>query len=503
MRLNLLLIIIYFFFSLVQTFSLSNNKENLGPAINSVCDELSPIITPDGKTIYFCRSYCRGNLGKEDIWVSFLDENDEWTRAVNAGISLNIGQSNFASSVLADGNTILLGSAFDSLGKQIEGVSLVRRTENGWSKPENLIITNFKNHSKSYGFFLSNDGRVLLMTIKGDDSFGEKDIYVSFLVEGNIWSEPLNLGDIINTQGEEISPFLASDGVYLYFSSDGRKGCGSADVFVSKRLDDSWLNWSHPINLGPEINTPDWDAFFKITAKGDYAYFASNKDSYGQSDIFRIKVPERVRPQTVVLVQGTIKDGKSLKPILADIEVMTYPENKSETAVKSNYFNGQYGFTLQIGDVWSMKISAENYEPQTCILDLSNIEEYTELQRDFSLTPKLDSIFLMRNILFELGKENFDHESNPYFEIISKFLNQNKDYYIEIVGHSDNIGTDKKNKEISEQRAKNAKETLVKAGIPEDRIKTKGKSNKEPITSNDTEEGRALNRRVEFYLHKK
>ncbi len=489
---------------MTELYSLSNIKENLGPAVNSVCDEVSPAITPDGRTIYFCRSFCRGNIGKEDIWVSTLDENGEWSRAINAGKSINVGIANFASSVLADGNTILLGSAFDSSGNQIEGVSLVSKTNDGWSKPENLIITNFSNQSKSNGFFLSNDGKILLMTIKKDDSFGEKDIYVSFLdKEKNIWSEPLNLGDMVNSTGDEISPFLASDGVSLYFSSDGHKGFGGADVFVSKRLDNTWLNWSNPINLGPEINTADWDAFFKITAKGDYAYFASNKDSYGNSDIFKIKVPEMVRPKTVVLVKGTITDAKTYKPISAEIEVFSFPEGKSETSIKSNFYNGMYAFTLQVGDVWRMTISAVDYENQEFILDLSGINEYNELQRDFALTPGIDSVFLMRNVLFELGKVESDQESVAQIGIISSFLKNNDDYFIEVVGNTDVVGTDKNNKEISILRAKNAAEVLIKYGIPENRIKIKGKSYKDPISDNNTDEGRALNRRVEFNLIRK
>ena len=206
--------------------------QNLGSGVNSKCDELLPIISADGKTLFFCRDNCTGGFGGQDIWVSKLKPNGIWGNAVIIGSPLNNEHNNFVASVTPDGNTLLLGNVYNKDGTVGPGISLSKKIQGGWSFPEKVIIKNYYNNSSSGSFFLANDGRTLLMTAQRDDSYGKKDIYVSFLEDDNSWSAPMNLGAAINTSEEEISPFLASDGVTLYFSSEGRGGFGSADVLI-------------------------------------------------------------------------------------------------------------------------------------------------------------------------------------------------------------------------------------------------------------------------------
>ena len=494
---------IFIYIVLIYNSSFSQSRENLGSAINSICNEISPILSPDGLTLYLCRSYCRGNIGNEDIWIAQRDENYEWERAKNAGKTLNIGKSNFVTSIFANGNKLLLGTAFDENGQQIQGASVVSKTDNGWSKPININIKNFKNHSKTNGFFISNDSKILLMTINKEDSYGEKDIYVSFLENDYNYTEPYNLGDLINSNGDEISPFLANDGVTLYFSSDGRGGFGNADVFMATRLDDTWMNWSEPINLGPEINTSGWDAFFKLKSSGMSAYYTSNYDTYGESDIFFVKLPKKIRPKNVSLVKGYIKDAKNLLPLNVKIDVFKYPEEIIFKTLNNNNQDGYYEFSVPIGDIWKIVVNCDEYRPQDVIIDLSNHDSYSEFIRDFNLTLKWDTLFTIKNLLFEYAKTETDLIISDEFNIIAKFLQQNENYNVEIIGHTDSIGKPQVNKRISLERAMQSAKILEKLGINKDRITVVGQSYNNPIAPNSTEEGRALNRRVEFYLRKK
>ncbi len=500
MKKILLLIVIFYLFT---EYSNSKSKINLGNSVNSICNEISPIVSSNGDSLFFCRSFCRGNIGNDDIWISELDENNEWSRAKNSGKQLNLGKTNFVTSVFANGNKLLLGSSFDNNGKQIQGASVVTKTENGWSKPINITIKNFVNNSKTNGFFLSNDSKILLMTLNNESSYGEKDIFVSFLENGYNYSEPFNLGDLINTKGDEISPFLANDGVTLYFSTDGRSGFGNADIYMSTRLDSTWMNWSEPINLGKDINSEGWDAFFKLSPKGDIGYFASNVESYGESDIFFAKLPEKIRPKTVSLVHGSIRDAKTMKPMKALVELFSYPEKKRYSFTYSNSNDGTYELSLPVRDIWTIKISNDDYFSQDYIIDLSLIDTHQVYIRDISLSSKLDTLFFMRNILFEFAQTNNKLNKSEEISILLKFLEHNNDYVIEVVGHSDSIGSPKNNERISLDRAKKAAEVLMNFGISKNRIIISGQSFFNPIAPNDTEEGRALNRRVEFYLRKK
>jgi len=160
-----------------------------------------------------------------------------------------------------------------------KGFSLTHRIKGGWSVPIDVKVRDFKNKNKYGEFCMSNDQKTLIHAIEMNDTHGDQDLYVSFRLTNGEWSKPKNLGKNINTKGAENSPFLASDGVTIYFSTNGLPGYGKNDIFLSRRLDDSWTNWSEPENLGPSVNTPDFDAYFSIPASGDFAYLVSGENS--------------------------------------------------------------------------------------------------------------------------------------------------------------------------------------------------------------------------------
>jgi hypothetical protein len=224
--------------------------ERLNDNVNSPYKEYKPLLAPDGATLYFSRKNHPGNMGgvddDEDIWYSEMDSTGEWQEAVNAGPELNNEEPNFVSGITPDGNTVvlLLGNRYEKKGKMKAGVSISTKEGDKWTKPYNLDIENDYNYHEKANYFLTNNRQVLLLAVERDDTHGERDFYVSFFKEDSTWSEPLNMGDVLNSVGDESSPFLAADDETLYFSTNGRGGYGSYDVYVSKRLDDTWTNWS-------------------------------------------------------------------------------------------------------------------------------------------------------------------------------------------------------------------------------------------------------------------
>ncbi len=479
--------------------------DSVEKVINTECDETSPVISPDGNTLYYCKIFCNDSNKSDEIYYVVKNKKGEWSQPKNIGRPLNNSMNNFVSSVSPDGNTLLLGTVYPTKNdrKIREGVAISHKTDNGWSYPENQIIKNYYNKKGYAGFYLSNNGKYLLMTIEREDTKGKKDLYVSFLEESGIWSEPLNLGSDVNTAEDEISPFLASDGETIYFSSEGHNGYGSADIYMARRLDDSWQNWSKPHNLGKEINTKDWDAFFKIDASGKSAFLTRRNSIRGDMDIVKIFLPKNARPKPVLLVKGQITSYKSGAPLNAEI---TFQEYHNETVIGksiSNKTDGNYAQTLPAGLTYSFVARSDGYLKNNKKVDLVDLEEYEEFDVPIQLVPKSDSLICLRNIFFQTAKSKITDDGMKEINYLTKFLLETKDVVVEISGFTDNIGSESSNLELSKQRAEEAKEILVKAGIEEHRITHQGYGSARPVVSNSSQWGRALNRRIEFKVFRK
>ncbi|HXH17790.1 MAG TPA: hypothetical protein VNJ07_01805, partial [Chitinophagales bacterium] len=255
--------------NIVPNLVFDSQPENLGSNINSEYSEALPVIAPDGKSIYFVRKNHPENIdanheANDDIWFSKLDTNGKWTPAVNIGYPLNNNQHNFVFSVTPDGNMLLLGNKYFRNGSSEGGASISRLGKKGWSFPKNLKIEDFKNKDPHIELSMTSDGKALLMTIQMDDAIGARDIYVSLRKDDVNWTKPLNLGPFINSAGDEATPFLASDGKTLYFATNGRPGFGNYDMFMSKRQDSTWTHWSEPVNLGAGINTEGNELYYRI-----------------------------------------------------------------------------------------------------------------------------------------------------------------------------------------------------------------------------------------------
>ena len=490
--------------NLVKNLSFEGAPENLGAAINSQYDEIMPIISPDGKTLYFDRKDHPENTAQivnDDIWVSTLGSTSNWVRAANVGGPLNNKGHNFLTAISPDGNTALLGNVYESDGSMTSGLSIAERQADGWGFPRKLIIRNYYNNNKFSEYHLGSDGKTIVMTVQRNDSYGGKDLYVSFSQTDGSWSEPLNLGSTVNTAATEMSPFLAADGKTLYFSSDGFSGYGGKDMYMTRRLDESWTKWSQPRNLGNRINSANWDAYYSVPASGEYAYFSSESNSIGKTDIFRIKLPQQMRPEPVVLVRGIVKDETTGKPIRARIVIETLSDGKEVGVAASNPVTGEYTIVLPAGGSYGFMALAEGYLSEHQHLDLSKVTEYKEVTQDLMLVPiRVGESVVLNNIFFLPSSSNLNNDSKPELDRVMEFMVSHPTIKVEIGGHTNNGCSDEFCMKLSTERAKAVYDYLRLKGLDPKRVQYKGYGSSKPRYSNATPEGQRLNRRVEFKI---
>ncbi|WP_191907046.1 OmpA family protein [Adhaeribacter soli] len=496
-----------------QEVAFDTVMENVGPNVNTKYVETRPIISSDGKTLFFARQDHPKNTGGasdgQDVWASpLLDmKTQSWGPAKNLPGPVNNNGNNGVASVSADGNTLLLINTYHPDGTMTpEGASVSTRTKSGWSLPVKLNILNYYNNSKELvDFFLGSSGKVLLMAVERNDGVGGQDLFVSFLQKFGVWSKPINLGKTINTKKSEFAPFLAADGKTLFFASDGHKGYGKSDIFYSKRLDDTWQNWSTPLNLGPEVNSKDWDAYYSVSAAGEYAYLVSTKNGTEDSkDIFKIGLVSKFKPEPVVLVTGRVLDAKTNKPLNAKIIYESLVTGEELGVAQTNPEDGTYTIVLPSGTSYGYLAEADGYIAIDENLDATETSKYTEITRDLLLVPfEVGAKIKLNNIFFAQSKYYLRESS---FSELNRLVKIMKDYpavEIRLEGHTDNQGDSKLNMKLSVDRVNEVKKYLVEKGIEKKRISTIGYGDTKPVASNVKEETRALNRRVEFVIMKK
>ena len=491
--------------------------ERLDENVNSEFTELNPILTPDGKTLYFSRKNHPGNIGgvndKEDIWYSELGPDGKWTLAKNMGPQFNNEFPNFASAVSSatpDGKSVLmlLGNRYLENGKMLAGVSVSDNINGSWSNPKPILIENDYNYNEKANYFMANTRKSLLMSIEREDSRGGRDMYVSFAKNDSVWSEPLNLGIIVNTSGEDTAPFLASDDKTLYFSSNGFSGFGGSDIYISRRLDDTWTNWTEPQNMGPDINSKLDDLFFNIPASSEFAYYSRGMTE-DNADIFRVKLPLYKSPEPVVLVKGKLIDSKTGKPIGAKIIYERLSDGKEVGITYSNPETGEYEIRLPGGQLYGFRAEADGHISESQNLDLRDMSKDTTVEhKDITLAPieiariEPDATIALNNIFFDFKKATLRPESFSELNRIVNLMKDNSGMTVEISGHTDATGPNDYNMWLSEWRAKAVATYLIQKSIEKERISVVFFGETKPADTNETKEGRGKNRRVEFKIVK-
>jgi len=505
-----------------QELEVNKMSEN----VNSEYEEHSPVLSPDGKRLYFSRQFHPDNVGgvddQEDIWVSELDEETgEWLPAKNIGPPLNTKGPNFISSIsMVDGKEVLvLGNQYGKKGRMYSGVSMSTREGDSFTKPVAINIKDNYNYSDKADFFLVPAGEALILSAERDDTYGKRDLYVTFKREDE-WTVPRNLGQDINTVGEEESPFLASDGKTLYFSTDGISGYGGKDIFVSTRLDDSWTKWSTPENLGRGINKEGDDEYFSIPSTGKYAYFTRGEEGENM-DIFNFQVDdlfikkegpvyesmahlefeEDEKQPVLVTIEGKVIDSKTGYPIPNAVVAIERLPDGVDIGSDTTDASGNYSMRVRAGARYGLVPTSEGYISENDNLDFNEIEESTSVTQNLKLVPAATGEkVVFKNIFFDFDKATLKTSSYPELERVYDLLESNKVSKILITGHTDSMSSEEYNLRLSKRRARAVYAYFVDKGIDKSRLSYEGKGESEPAVPNTNAKNRQQNRRVEFEI---
>ena len=508
----------------VETVQMDSTLKNLGPNINSRYVDTHPVISPDGRTMFFARQFYPGNRGgsrdPQDIWYSKITSGAKqtWSLAKNLGTPPNgPDDPNGLASVSANGQVALLIGVYVDGFMEPKGFSTSRRSPGGWSVPAKVQIDNFINKDPEHiDGYLATSGKALLMAVERPEGQGGQDIFVSFPKpipvgeqpdpkRATQWGKPISLGPNINTPGADFAPFLASDDKTLYFASDGHGGYGKSDIFYSKRLDSTWTHWSTPRNLGPVVNSPDFDAYYTVAAAGDNAYLVSARNGTdGSKDIFRIALAPAFKPEVVTLVQGKVLDAVTKKPIRAIIHYENLVTGEEIGVAESSPIDGSYTIVLPAGVQYGYRAESPDYIAENASLDATSADKYSEKNQDLFMVPfKVGQKVRLNNIFFPQSKYYLQPSSFPELLRLVKILRDYPTVEILIGGHTDNQGDPALNLKLSEDRVDAVKKYLVSKGIEAKRLSTQGFGGTQPISNNDQEETRRFNRRVEFTITKK
>jgi outer membrane protein OmpA-like peptidoglycan-associated protein len=408
-----------------------------------------------------------------------------------------------------DNNRILIRNAFVDGDYAGNGVSMSQRRKDGsWSKPQALWIRNYEKYDRGRqnGASMGQNGQTLLLYMSEEKGSENNDLYVSFLLPDGSWSEPKNLGKTINLKKyNEMTPYLAADGETLYFSSDRPGGLGDNDIWMTKRLDQSWQKWAEPVNLGSPINTADWDAFFTMDAGGEFAYMSTHLNSMGASDIVRIKLLEREKPAPVVMVSGNVYNKKTGAPLSASLVYETLPDGTVAGNGLSSPLDGSFRMVLPYDKNYSIRAAADKFFAISENLNLDSLVKagYREIHKDLFLVPiEVGQVFRLNNVFFDFDKWNLRPESYLELDRVVSLLKENPAIEIEMSAHTDSRGSDEYNLKLSDNRARSVMDYILSKGIAPNRIISQGYGETKPVVPNDTDENRQLNRRVEFKILK-
>lgn len=476
--------------------------------INSRANEILPIISADGQTLYFDRkNHARNTFSltpNDDIWYS-TRSGTEWSAPIRLGKPLNNKEHNYVFKATPDGNALLLGNRYTGSGGARPGVSISHRTKDGWGFPEALEIEGFYNYHKFGEYTISNNRKVLILAIERKDTHGGKDMYVSFLKEDETWTLPKNMGAMINTVENELAPFIAADDRTLYFASSGFSSYGSTDIYMTKRLDSTWTHWTEPLNIGPNFNTKKWDAYFSLDAKGEYAYFVrAQNDDGSNTDIYQAKLPIDAKPDPVVLISGSVYDDKTKEPISAKVIYENLHTGDELGLAESDPSTGAYKLTLPYHKSYGIYASAKGYFSVDDHIDLEHSDEvYQEIKKDLHLVPiEIGQSIRLNNVFFKQSKSELLSDSYPELQRLIRMLEEHSTMEITLEGHTDIVGNPKLNLKLSQDRVEVVKDYLVAQGIEKKRIKTKAYGGSRPITRERSGNAQKINRRVEVVINK-
>lgn len=475
---------------------------NLGPNVNTPFDEYWPSLSADEQTLVITRLCGNAETNyrnlHEDFFFSKMNEKG-WGYMKNAGFPLNTSDNEGAQSISANGQLMVFTvcNRKGVVGRCDIYYSVKEADE--WSHPKNMggyINTAAKETQPS----LSADGRTLYFASDRPGGKGGLDLWISKRNDDDTWQLPVNLGDSINTSGDEMSPFIHHDDQTLYFCSDHLIGMGGFDIFVTQRKASG--EWGKPKNLGYPINTHRDEIGLIVNARGNTAYFASDIILENKRDIFQFTLYKEARPVEVSYLKGTVIDEKSRQRLHANFELHDLMDGTLISQSKSDPVTGEFLLCIPTNRDYMLNVNRAGYLFYSDNFSLKGVFHLDKpFEKDILLKPiAAGEKIVLNNIFYETGSFTLKPESKYELDKVVKFLNFNALVNIEISGHTDNVGTENYNQGLSENRAKSVINYLTQQGINSSRLTSKGYGYSVPVESNETEQGRAKNRRTELKI---
>jgi outer membrane protein OmpA-like peptidoglycan-associated protein len=469
--------------------------QNAGDSVNTAAAEYFPYFSSKDSVLYFMR---KKNIRREDFYTSRLLPNG-FTKAILLADSINDADKKGSVSFLPDMQTLYFAADYPEQGYGRYDIYKSIFQNHKWSAPKNLgyqINTDYWDSAPS----ISPDGKALYFASNRPGGYGGIDLYVAYKNDQGVWEEASNLGDQINTEGDEQTPFIHADNQTLYFSSTGWPGFGGADFYVSRKKIDG--TWSQPINLGSPINTFDNEGSIAVANNGKDAYIASDRsDSRGGLDIYKITLSKETQGNTKWFLTGQIQDAKSKKTISSDIEILDATDNTSIFKLGTDT-TGRLVLALPLIDSIAISIRSPFYEKRIVKIFNSDFNNNHTANKIFELQPIQNNFTqTFQNVLFKSESDQLLAGSEKELNELVAYLVQQPKATITIEGHTDNTGLAEKNKTLSLKRANAIAQYLIKQHISAHRITTFGYGDTKPITSNETEKGRQQNRRTSFTIH--
>lgn len=473
------------------------SPRNPGTAINSPYDEYFPRLTADQRTIIFTRK----KDNRENFFESGQDSTDIWQEAALLKGQVNSDLYNEGAHCISpDGKYLFFTGCNRPDGMGSCDIYVSRREGDHWGSPYNLgAPVNTRGWEAQPA--LAADGRTLYFVSNRRGGQGGYDIWKASLTADGQWAEPQNLGPAINTPYDENSPYIHADNRTLYFASNGWPGLGDKDIFKS-RMDTSG-RWEQPVNLGYPINDHHEQSALTVSMNGSQAFFATRRpDAIGGLDIYAFQLPRASRPDPVAYLKGIIVDAENNHPLQAEVTVTDIATNQVLYNEPADYEDGTFLAPLPFGKTYALHINqpgylffSENYP----LNDSLKINDAYEIRVPLSRI-KVGNSETLSNIFFEIDRYALLPQSKSDLEQLVRFLGLNGQILVEIGGHTDNTGSEAHNQQLSESRAKAVYDYLVQAGIPSQHLRFKGYGQSQPIATNDTAEGRQLNRRTDFKI---
>lgn len=476
---------------------------NMGPNINTENDEYWPSLSADESIMVFTmllpidakNPLTRANR-HEDLYYSSY-EDGAWQPAQNAGKQLNTYDNEGAQSISGNGRFMVFTACGRDDGYGLCDLYFSAREEGRWSIPVNMGPSINSNYSEKQPS-LSADGRVIYFTSDRPGGFGKYDLWMSSRTPDGKWSPPKNLGDSINSATFDQSPFIHPDNKTLYFSSVGWPGMGGFDIYMSHRINDSI--WGKPVNLGYPINTHHHEEGLIVNARADMAYFSSTRLRGKGRDIFSFELYEEARPNRVSYMKGKVFDSQTQRPLEANFELIDLESHKTVIESTSEPGNGEFLVVIPVDADYALNVSRPSYLFHSENFAFNKIYSRTEpFLKDIALNPiEIGERIILRNVFYQIDSFVIDEKSIVELDKVVLFMQANPSLVVEIGGHTDNTGSQEHNRWLSGKRAGEVAAYLIGKGIEQEQISFRGYGMDVPVSSNETEEGRALNRRTEL-----